>query len=879
MAYDLMDLASRYGQRRLDQATQPFTDPEAYLNNRLQQNFGVDMNGNTTPVSTTIKYNTDTGAPETVTTKHEVGTPDYSAGATYTLPSPQAQPMGLQMPAAAPVAQPVAQAVPVAPVATPDAQAIDEQRRRQLEQLQLQQAQAQQAQQMAPAPAGPAVPTVEREVAQPAPTAPVAPQAIAQQAALPAQAAVNQVNATQLPQAGAPVQVAANTNALPATTPPTVAQPNQAPAPVAEAPVTDEHQQAIIVAHNETDPAKRRSGMIQALAVAKMANNDAAVKVAAKLFTEDAKKQQAYEDAVKLADEANPTAQAKYLAQRKKEGSWVRAILLQRLGFSKEASDELDKLGYGPESSSAEIADGKQYTVVRSADGTVKAAFNTAGDQVGGRELSSISAQLLPKQAHLMPSSIGGLMQKTVIGDDGKPTVVTGAVVRDPRNPQSVYFEANGKKYDTTGLSTPAQNVTNVYGAAAAGQFGKQAAETNQPQGPIPAFAGAPGASAPGVAITGGGQQLNAVQLATQLGLPIVSGVRDQARQQQLWDESVRAGRTGFMANGNPIARPGTSAHQNGMAVDGTNWTPEQKQLARANGLVNDVPGDPNHWTLRQPVTGAGTTAAPVGESFDERKKRLALEEARQKEQIQISGKRSESFNKHIDDTITPDAINGDSISATRKQQFELFNRPGVDAGKIFGIANGAGAAPGDQRWTMFRDILLGKVSEPADRIRERAAALGLNPAEQSAVAEYAIANADINSKTLKSTAGPGSVSEAEQKINQERNVDPTKVPMLGGYNAMAQSQFNGDLAKYKGDWSVTSKATNTAELERDWRKEKSKLTQMYADTARDRVNYIASMGNTPAAIKEGYKRFPVPTYDANTGEWIKKKPLTSYDR
>jgi len=874
MAIDFMDLASRYAQRRFDQATQPFTDPEAYLNNRMMQNYGVDLNGNSAPISTTIKYNTDTGAPETVTTKHEVGTPDYSAGANYSLPTPQAQPLGLSMPTAQPMGMAMPQTMymaPPAPTAVPDAQAIEEQRRRQLEQLQLQQAQAQTTQQMAE-PVGPAVPTVEREAPQPPPM-PVTPQAVAQAAAPVA-----------LPQFGPGVQVAggpAGTGLAEATkiaTPATAATPNQAPA--VEAPPTDEYQQAIVNAHNLTDAKEKRTAMIQALANAKMANNEGAVKLAGRLFADDFKKQQAYEEAVKIADDANPTAQARYLAQRKKDGSIVRAVLLQRLGFNKEASDEMDKLGYGPETSSAEIADGKQYTVFRGADGSVKKAFDTQGNELGGRELSSISAQLLPKQAHLMPSSIGGLMQKTVIGDDGKPTVVTGAVVRDPRNPQSVYFEANGKKYDTTGLSTPSQNVTNVYGAAAAGQFGKQAAETNQPQGPIPAFTGATGAAAaPGVAITGGGQQLNAVQLATQLGLPIESGVRDQARQQQLWDDSVRAGRSGFMANGNPIARPGTSAHQNGMAVDGKNWTPEQKALARANGLVNDVPGDPNHYTLRQPVTGAGTTAAPVVESFDERKKRLALEEARQKEQIQISGKRSESFNKHIDDTITPDAINGDSISATRKQQFELFNRPGVDAGKIFGIANGAGSAPGDQRWTMFRDILLGKVSEPADRIKERAAALGLNREEQSAVAEYAIANADINSKTLKSTAGPGSVSEAEQKINQQRNVDPRDVPMLGGYNAMAQSQFNGDLAKYKGDWSVTSRATNTAELERDWRKEKNKLTQMYADTARDRINYIASMGNTPAAIKEGYKRFPVPTYDANTGEWIKKKPIGSYDR
>ena len=158
-----------------------------------------------------------------------------------------------------------------------------------------------------------------------------------------------------------------------------------------------------------------------------------------------------------------------------------------------------------------------------------------------------------------------------------------------------------------------------------------------------------------------------------------------------------------------------------------------------------------------------------------------------------------------------------------------------------------------------------------------------MGPAEQSVAAEYAIANADINALTLKSTAGAGPVSDAEQKINQERNVKITEIPMLGGYNAMAQSQFAGDLSKYKGDWSVNAKATNTAQLESQWRREKANLIKMYADTARERINYIQANGNSAAAVKEGYKRHPVPRYDPNLndgqGGWLKKKPITSYDK
>jgi len=106
---------------------------------------------------------------------------------------------------------------------------------------------------------------------------------------------------------------------------------------------------------------------------------------------------------------------------------------------------------------------------------------------------------------------------------------------------------------------------------------------------------------------------------------------------------------------------------------------------------------------------------------------------------------------------------------------------------------------------------------------------------------------------------------------------------MLGGYNAMAQSLFSGDLAKYKGDWVVDAKASNVAELEKLWRKEKQGIQQIYLDMAKQRLDYITKMGSTPAAIQNGYRIYPVPQYDPNAnggqGGWIKTKPLTSFNR
>ena len=256
-------------------------------------------------------------------------------------------------------------------------------------------------------------------------------------------------------------------------------------------------------------------------------------------------------------------------------------------------------------------------------------------------------------------------------------------------------------------------------------------------------------------------------------------------------------------------------------------------------------------------AAGGGTGGRPTGTQ-------MVLGEAAGKENIQVAGARSKAFNDILDTEVRPQAQAGDTISSTRKQQFEIFDRPGVDMNKIFGLATGAGRSAGDQSWTM---------------IRERAAALGLNSAEQSAFSEYQIANVAVNAANLKKTAGAGSVSDAEQTVNRQAGVDPTKVPALGAYNAMAQSKFDADKARWKADWAENHPATNALQLDKAWRQESSRLTDVYSTIARDRIKYIAENGSTTAAVREGYKRFPIPEYDPQSGQWKKTKPLSSYNR
>jgi hypothetical protein len=217
-------------------------------------------------------------------------------------------------------------------------------------------------------------------------------------------------------------------------------------------------------------------------------------------------------------------------------------------------------------------------------------------------------------------------------------------------------------------------------------------------------------------------------------------------------------------------------------------------------------------------AAGGGRTPAQIAQ-------RQELGQAAALENIQVQGARSQGFNKVLDDEIRPQAQAADTVSSIRKQQFELFDRPGIDAGKIFGIANGAGRSATDQTWTILRDVLTGKFKGGDDELGQRLANLGLNPQEQAALLEYQQSIVAVNAANLKKVSGGGSVSDAEQAVNRQAGMDPTRVPALSAYNIMAQSQFDADRARWKADWALTSRATNALELDRDWRRESQRLS------------------------------------------------------
>jgi hypothetical protein len=670
------------------------------------------------------------------------------------------------------------------------------------------------AQQMAPT--GPAVPTVEREQEQPtvAPTGAVNPNEV-----------VQQVNQTMLPKAGEPVQVAGPT----VVPPPPVPQWSQ-DITNAQGDLTKLH--AIAGNNQYPEDARKLAG-----------------ELTAKMYKGKIEEEKANNTINKAFTGQDPKAMNQVMSDLRKstsEGSYLKAILYQRLGLGELAKEEQQKLGAGAKIGQSMI-DGKQYTVEYDGQGGVKRAWNSEGVRMEDKELAKISAGGIKPGTHAF-----GFTGESVTIPQGDPNA--GQEYRQRTNSITGQVEnviSTGPNAGKIYTGSPGF-VKSVQTAAAKIDYGLGADLYKKHSG-------------------------NVLDMLKEYEM--IKGPQSPEGRQAFLTQY------GYNQTVNQPSLPGTPA------TGAPAGAVQPSQVTPQSNVVTNRP-QPNVQTVQTVQGGAPVVSAPItttatpgvggrvaggvsGQGISGMKAQQEIGVAGAKENIQVQGQRAQSFNKHIDETITPEAVNGDTVSSLRKQQFNLFNRPDVDPSKIFGIANGVGQAPGDQRWTMFRDVLLGKVSEPADEIRQRAAQLGLNPSEQSAVAEYAIANAEINAKTLKSTAGPGSVSDAEQAANRQRNVDVTKIPMLGGYNAMAQSQFNADLAKYKGDWSVNSKASNTAQLESEWRKEKQKITNSYIDIAKQRLDYISKNGNSSVAIKQGYTFYPVPTYDNVTNTWSIKKPLS----
>ena len=576
-----------------------------YFTNRLNQDMSqyLGVNANLTPQSTTINYN-DQGQPDTVTTKHSVGEPDTSSAMNYNLAPQTAGPgtgvqalsqvapgAGVQMPQ--PMAQPQTTGQPTFNV-------------------------------------GGAAPVTEQPAA---PTAPVpAPQAEAE-AQLPAQLAQS-AQAAQAPTPpnigtpptpGAPTQLAANgpmpAGAVP-NTPSTMPQPNQAPEAAPAAP--DWHNQL-------TQSANDFNGLATMIAQPNIPDD---VKDEAKdrlwNLMQDEKLKTAAAKKISAADNGDPRAVnelAREMSSNKKEGSYVKAILFARLGLTQLANDEQQKLGAGAKYSSYMDANGDHYTVKLGGDGAVERAFDSTGKAVDDSTLANLNANYMSMKGATTGQTMGfdksgNVISHTVVPGTGRVIwkdetngkILTGAPegYHQGKNQQEMLantsYAQTRKKLSDLNAKEVANGRAPIY---TDDQIENAASKSRNDILGLPSTTyggggegGVNPAPAPAAAPVGN-------DLSESLRGKIVSANRAPDQQAALYDETVRAGRPGVGPTGLPVARPGTSAHERGNAIDlPRNLSRAERQELAQKGYYQPEGTDSVHWE-RMPTANAAMT--PTG--------------------------------------------------------------------------------------------------------------------------------------------------------------------------------------------------------------------------------------------------------------------------
>lgn len=861
---DFSDLAGRYLQARMDQATRPFMDPEGYM----RQRFGIptEAEANVKPRSTTITYNDD--GTQTVTEKRDVTPSAVPVQPSYMNLANTANPQPVSyQPQVQPQVQP--QPAPVAPVA-PD----------QTYQRMLQaesggrQFTPQGGVVTSPKGAmgvGQIMPTTamdpgygvtnifdlaqQRGVAVPSRDTAGAQQLLANEQlnrefgqsyynamnqrfgpeggvaaynAGPGRVQANmmanqgQLNVAQLPQETQQymqrVGVQPQTTAQPVAMTPAQIGTNQAPAvtppPPTDAVATGQYQDMTGNVATQGDynlfygrkVIDNLNNPVELSKVVEDPNAPEFAKIAAnRQMLEQLTMRKEQIAAQKTVDQGDSIAIANALKSRNEEGSYIKAYLFQRLGLTDLAQSEQAKLGAGRVWEQNTLDTGEQALIQRNANGLPIYGISQSGKELSPQELIKFGG-----------AAIKGVEQGATVYKDP----FYRAEVRD----------AQGN------VVQPAQGVP-----------GNWILERRPGRAPVFREAGTNRIATPEEA-----RRLNPTGVSGPIEQQAAAAYASRGAGKQA--EQAAEGFVNAPLPGMPAQLP-------------------PGQAAPAQPTVPGAPGVPT-----QPVsTAPGAAPAPTAATAIPNAFTPVYE---QKKAAAIAEKRTETFNKIIDTEYRENGSKGEIVSTNRKLQFDILNRDDPASGKkmaeiLTGLYTAANEDPGNQKLTIIRDIFTGKLL-PEQDASKRIAELNISPQAKAALQEYNALNAQIAGQTLRETAGPGSVSDAEQQANRARNVDITRAPMLGAYNMMAQSQFNADLQRYKSDLAAgpNNTAPNATAFDRDFRRHQAELIKAYREVTEARLKFIQENGSGPGAIREGYKRYPVPEYDPSTGSWRYLKPL-----
>ena len=248
-----------------------------------------------------------------------------------------------------------------------------------------------------------------------------------------------------------------------------------------------------------------------------------------------------------------------------------------------------------------------------------------------------------------------------------------------------------------------------------------------------------------------------------------------------------------------------------------------------------------------------------------------------------------EAYIKFKNDDILPKADAGARLASIRRDQISgpdgILNNP-----EIAGLMSGTGSKS-REFVNILRDIVGGsfdKVDDMSTRIKQA----NLDPKMKDVLQVQLQRQREVTPLLIREVAPVGSITDFEQRMAKEAGIDVLRQGLYAGLTNLTRSQFQSDMAAYKAVFAERNPQLRTrAEFDRAWNAEKSRLDASYRKVYEDRARYIGQYNrdgsNNNATIVAFGEHYPVPTFDASTGQFrfsgysrnAERAPLSSFER
>jgi hypothetical protein len=543
----------------------------------------------------------------------------------------------------------------------------------------------------------------------------------------------------------------------------------------------------------------------------------------------------------KLA-EASPTDLAKYMREKSTGGSWIKAIFYASIGAKSLAQAEGAKLGIGTEKIVTD-ANGKSHIVKVASNGTPLEGYSsetgkkmTAEEMVAALGGAAPGANKWNTTAETYTDKAGNLYQKQN-NERGQTRIVNAKSGERYTGDETLKRERDvaGAEADTRKQGFKREND--------ATQFANSIRKLD--------YAG----------------KLKAVeefqQAAVNRGEPLLTDEELSRMGVDRPDISTPTRQQPGQAK--PAAAPAPAAAPQGAVAAPIAPTPEPGQPATAI-----APVDPNAPAPSTSVTGRMTPEAM--------KRQEAVNKLARESESTVKTTEQNEYVKETKPAVGLTSSDGQAVSNARRQQLDIVKRNP----SVVNILNGQGT-----QYDQARRIMINAVSGAygSEEKKQLADDLGqvmnkLTESEQGALQEFVNLNTIVNAKTLRANAGPGAVSDAEQRANKEANVgNVDRIPAYAAMAGLHRSQFNGDLAASKQAFlQANPQIKTTSEFNSAWQKQEAVRLKEYQGIAKARFDVMGKAPATsagPEAVKayrdrvfRAFEAYPAPQYDAATNKW-----------